>query len=110
MEIVTSPQDILNESTAGSFRITSWASFSGTVRDTDGAALYGAIITAIHVNTKVECSVLTDEFGKYVIIERQPGKYTVRAEKEGYHASVKKDVVLLKTSKISLNFTLQAAP
>ena len=81
----------------------------GTVQDADGTMLPGTRITAIHNDTKKETSVLTVESGKYAIFV-PPGKYTISAEMGGFHASVKKDVVLEKSSKNTLDFVLQAAP
>jgi len=76
---------------------TGWAqtfrgTILGTVTDTSGAAVVGAKVTARNVDTGVERTTTTNEYGEFNIPELQIGTYKVRVEKEGFQATVTNDV------------------
>ena len=76
---------------------TGWAqtfrgTILGTVTDTTGAAVVGAKVTARNVDTGIERTTSTNEYGEFNIPELQIGKYKVTVEKDGFQATVTNDV------------------
>jgi len=57
---------------------------SGTVRDTSGAAVAGATVTARNVNTSAERSVTTGDNGQYTIPALPPGIYELTVTSSGF--------------------------
>jgi hypothetical protein len=66
----------------------------GTVKDSSGAVLSGATITAKNVNTGETRQATTNEFGQYAIPDLKIGTYAVSAEKQGFQRKVVDQVVL----------------
>src|SRR5436853_747887 len=60
---------------------------SGTVRDTTGAVIPGAKVTATNTATNVVNSSVTNEVGEFTVPNVQVGTYTVEATKEGFRPS-----------------------
>jgi len=76
---------------------TGWAqtfrgTILGTVTDTTGAAVVGAKVTARNVDTGIERTTSTNEYGEFNIPELQIGTYKVTVEKDGFQATVTNDV------------------
>ena len=72
---------------------TGWAqtfrgTILGTVTDTTGAAVVGAKVTARNVDTGIERTTSTNEYGEFNIPELQIGTYKVTVEKDGFQAAV----------------------
>ena len=84
-------------------------SFSGVVADENGAVITGATVTARLVNTGAERAAVTDEGGRYRLVELQPGAYALRAERAGFAAEVKSEVFTLAGQSLRLDFTLRPA-
>ena len=57
---------------------------SGRIIDSNNAPIVGASVTATLVTTNVERTVVTDEEGRYRIIELQPGLYKIRVSQTGF--------------------------
>jgi len=60
----------------------------GTVRDTTGAVIPGAKVTATETATNVKFNQTTNETGDFTIPSLAVGNYDVRVEKEGFRAAV----------------------
>jgi Carboxypeptidase regulatory-like domain len=69
-------------------------SITGEARDATGAAVGGVSITATNVGTGAIRSVLTNEAGVYAFPSLPPGGYTLRAEKAGFKAVVRREIEL----------------
>jgi hypothetical protein len=65
------------------------ASIIGTVQDPSGAVVSGAQITVESRETGAKRSVKTDESGMYHVISLPLGRESVKAEKQGFQASVR---------------------
>lgn len=59
-------------------------SISGRVADQNGLAVVGASVTAVHNETGAERAVVTNDEGRYRIIELKPGEYTLRVSSAGF--------------------------
>ena len=74
---------------------TGSATISGQVTDAAGAAVPGASIKVLNVQTGVERAIRTNELGLYVADILPPGEYQITAQAKGFKPSVHKGVVLL---------------
>src|SRR5688572_3553379 len=63
---------------------TTTATVYGVVRDTSGAVLPGASVTAINQGTNLSRDVVTDERGEFAVPALPTGRYTVKIEMQGF--------------------------
>ena len=70
------------------------AGLTGTVRDTQGAVLPGATVTATNPATGDARTTVTNETGSYNLPGLPPGNYTVKVELSGFGAYVRENVIL----------------
>jgi hypothetical protein len=83
------------------------ASIYGTVRDTSGAAVPKATVTAINVRTGVALPTVTNDSGIYIFPSLLPGEYQVTAESAGFRKAVAEHIQLDVGSKISMDLKLE---
>lgn len=79
---------------------------SGRVADSNNAPVVGASVTATLVTTGVERTVITDDDGRFRVIELQPGLYKVRASSTGFGAKEKANLETLAGQNVQLDFAL----
>ncbi|MBV9508621.1 MAG: TonB-dependent receptor [Acidobacteriia bacterium] len=79
----------------------------GTVRDSTGAVVVGAVVTIIDVDRGLERSVVTDEAGQFAAPGISPGRKTVRAEFKGFKIFEQTNIQLEVGQDARLDFTLQ---
>jgi len=84
-------------------------SLSGAVTDERGALLPGATVAAVFTRTKAARSVVTDEEGRYRIVELEPGEYALRVSRAGFAAEERTGLVTLAGQNVRLDFVLRAA-
>ena len=60
------------------------ASLTGTVSDPVGAVVPGVKVAVINIDQGFQRSTLTNDDGIYTVSILPPGKYTVKAEREGF--------------------------
>src|SRR5438876_6892175 len=82
---------------------------SGRVTDQNGAVIPGAIVTATLVKTKVERTVVTDDDGRYKLIQLEPGVYSIKASFTNFAAEEKTDLATVAGQNVQLDFTLKPA-
>jgi hypothetical protein len=70
------------------------ATITGTVTDTNGAALPGATVHVTEESTNVVTTLQTDSAGQYTASNLTPGSYTVAVEKSGFDTHVNKGFVI----------------
>ncbi|HEX9962115.1 MAG TPA: TonB-dependent receptor, partial [Pyrinomonadaceae bacterium] len=75
----------------------------------NGASIVGATITATQIEKNIERTVVTDEEGRYRIIELQPGTYKIRAASQGFGAKERIDLVTIAGQNVQLDFALAPA-
>src|SRR5437867_3964350 len=79
----------------------------GTVRDTSGALVPGASVTAQNVETGTSRTVLTDETGAYRLAALPVGHYDLRVELSGFKSTTQRGLDLSVGDETVLNFSLE---
>jgi hypothetical protein len=82
------------------------AAIQGTIRDTTGAVIPGASITAINQETNLRRTVQSSSAGFYQIPNLPPGPYTVQISTTGFQTSVRQDLELAVGQQLAINATL----
>jgi hypothetical protein len=85
------------------------ADLTGTVVDQQSAVLPGATVTATNNDTNYTRGATTDEAGHFLIPALPPGRYSVRAELQGFSPRSVNDVVLSLGSQIDVRLQLNVA-
>ncbi|MDQ3087471.1 MAG: TonB-dependent receptor [Acidobacteriota bacterium] len=83
--------------------------FSGKITDSNNAPIVGATVTATRVETGDERTFVTNEEGRYRIVELKPGLYKVKVTANGFGAREKTDIETLSAQSVQLDFTLAPA-
>ena len=81
--------------------------FLGTVKDSSGALIPGANVTAREQETRASRSIATDSSGEYRLAGLPPGHYDLTVDAAGFKTATETGVVLDVSSQVSLNFDLQ---
>ena len=81
-------------------------SISGYLKDTSGAAVPGASVTAVMVEQQVTRKVQTDEEGFYNFVAMLPGTYQISFEAGGFQKLVRSGVRLTVNENIRVDGTL----
>src|ERR1700687_4369347 len=76
---------------------------SGTVKDTTGAVIVGAQIEIAGGDLTKPIVLLSDGLGKFASPDLKPGKYSVRAQRDGFEAVEK---TLNFQGSVQLDFSL----
>jgi hypothetical protein len=79
----------------------------GTVKDSSGALVPGATVTAQNSETGGSRSISTDETGAYRLAALPVGHYDVRVESAGFKPTTEKGLILDVGEEAVLNVTLQ---
>ena len=85
---------------------TSQASIRGNVRDVSNAVIQGAKLSLFNVDTHVSTATVTNSAGDYIILNINPGKYTLEASSKGFTSQKLKPFVLQVNQTSTLDFTL----
>src|SRR3989337_1080473 len=80
---------------------------NGTVTDSTGAVVVGAMVVVTAVQTQVESKTATTEAGGYVIPFLPPGPYTIRVTAPGFRPAAAENVVLRVSQTLTINFKLE---
>src|ERR1035437_8045700 len=80
---------------------------TGTVRDTTGAVVPEARVTATNTETGQLRTVVTDGAGQYVLPQLAVGHYEVRVGKEGFSAFLQTGVLLQVNTQVSVDVVMQ---
>ncbi len=82
------------------------ATIVGTVTDSSGAAVNGAVVTVINEQTNIEIKAAT-ETGEFVAPNLPAGIYTVKAELPGFRPNVVKGVRVLSARTARVDIVLE---
>ena len=82
-------------------------SLDGTVTDTSGAAIPGAKVKAVHVETNVESTSTTTDAGIYRMPYLPLGTYRITASKEGFRTAIANNVTLRVAQTLSVDLKLE---
>jgi len=80
---------------------------SGLVTDPSGSAIAGASVVVTDVERNVNFRTESNESGFYVVTPLPPGRYRLRAEKQGFRAHLVESVPIATQQKAELNISLQ---
>ncbi|MCS7080566.1 MAG: TonB-dependent receptor [Chloracidobacterium sp.] len=83
---------------------------TGIVRDSSGAFVGGAEVTATNLATNFTRTATTNASGRYVIAELSPGEYRLEVKRDGFQTAVETRVVVNVEAIVSKDFTLVAGP
>ena len=81
----------------------------GSVADPTGAAIPGATVTVMNVETGLKRSVKTDHSGRFSFPQLQPGTYSVKAEADRFESQQKKSTSASLGQKQTVDFQLNIA-
>lgn len=93
-------------STTGLAQDLDQVTIGGKVTDSNNAPVVGATVTATLVETGVERTFVTNEEGRYRIIELAPGTYRVKVSATGFGTQEKIDLQTISGQSVQLDFTL----
>lgn len=79
---------------------------SGTVLDSTGAALPGVRITATEVETRAVRTVETNQDGRFLFSQVNPGNYTVSVRASGFAEQISQPIAVEVGRTAALNFNL----
>ena len=85
------------------------ASIQGVVRDQNGAAIPGAIVTATFLKTTATRNATTDDEGRYRLIQLEPGAYKLQINAGGFAPQEVIDVTIVAGQSFPLTVTLNPA-
>ncbi len=86
---------------------TSVGRISGTVTDSNGAAVASSTVTVANPTTGISRTATTDENGFYTVTNLPVGTYTVSAEVQNFKKSVKTGNVLNADGRLTVDFALE---
>lgn len=82
---------------------------SGRIVDSNSLPIVGATVTAIMVETGFQRTVVTNDDGRYRLIELAPGTYKISASSTGFGTKERIDLQTVSGQNVQLNFTLDPA-
>jgi hypothetical protein len=85
---------------------TSQATVRGNVHDASNAVIVGARINLVNVETRVNVEAATNSAGDYIILNINPGTYTLEASSKGFTSQKLKPFVLEVNQTSTLDFSL----
>ena len=81
-------------SSASTAAQTTFATITGIVTDSQGAAISGAQVTATLVSSNYEYKIRSNELGYYTLGQLLQGEYTLRVEMQGFSGTLVRDILL----------------
>jgi hypothetical protein len=94
---------------ASIFAQTDSARLAGTVTDSSGGVIHGAVVRIVNEKTGAAREVLSGETGTFLVVNLAPAPYSVSVSKEGLAAAEYRDVPLAVGQERSLSVVLQPA-
>jgi hypothetical protein len=82
------------------------ATLDGQVTDNSGAALPGAKVIVLNVQTGVSTSTVTGEDGYYHVVALNPGQYSITVQQPSFTTSIRNGVQLEVAQHAALDFAL----
>lgn len=86
------------------------AQITGSISDTSGASISGAVVTAHNVDTGIRRNTQSNDTGLYRIPLLPPGEYQVTVNKEGFRP-VRRSGMRLRVEEVArVDFILEVGP
>ncbi len=92
---------------SASFAFGQNAAVTGTVTDPSGAAIAGANVTALNVDTGVASPTTTNQSGVFAYPSLPPGNYSFSSQHAGFSKETLNNVVLELGAELTVNMGLQ---
>jgi Carboxypeptidase regulatory-like domain/TonB dependent receptor len=86
---------------------TTFASITGTVTDSSGAAVAGASIVAVHRDSNYKYTAVSNSAGAYTVGQLREGVYTVRAQMAGFKEFVVSNIELVSLDVRRIDIQLE---
>src|SRR6266571_9439099 len=86
---------------------TSTATILGTVKDTSGALIPGAMVTVKHTETGYTRTAISSETGDYNVALLQVGAYEITTAMPGFKQDVRRGINLVVGQQAVINLTLE---
>lgn len=83
------------------------ATILGTIRDSSGAVVPGAMVTATEIDTSVRASVKSGSDGNYVITPLKIGRYSLTVKATGFREETRLNMVLNVQETLRMDVRLQ---
>ena len=81
----------------------------GTITDEQGAVVQGATVEARNVDTNFTRSFITDDEGRYTLLQLPPGRYVVSVTKTGFAKHNQENVEITVGKQLALNIGLKVS-
>jgi hypothetical protein len=85
------------------------AQITGAVKDSSGAIIPGATVSARNVETGLAREAVTDGQGEYRLPSLPPGRYAVTTQLNGFSTESRPDITLIIDQTAIINFSLKPA-
>ena len=82
---------------------------TGSVTDSTGATVPGAVVTVTNPATGVPRTATSNESGTYVVPQLAPGNYDISVKKQGFATEKRADLQLEVNQSVTLDFKLGVA-
>lgn len=82
-------------------------SITGVVKDSTGALIPDAKITATRIETNTITNIASSSTGSYTLPSLDIGTYTIRVEKQGFKSSIAKDITVTASGAARIDITLE---
>lgn len=82
---------------------------SGKIVDSNGLSIVGATVTATMTETGISRTAVTNDDGRFRMIELPPGTYKVSVSQAGFGTKERVDLKTVSGQNVQLNFTLDPA-
>ncbi|MGH9481074.1 MAG: carboxypeptidase regulatory-like domain-containing protein, partial [Terriglobales bacterium] len=86
---------------------SSSGTITGQVTDAQGKAIGGAVISLTNSATNGAQATISNDSGRYVFVNLQPGTYTVDVKKEGFKEALLKNQDVAVGKQLNLNVPMQ---
>jgi hypothetical protein len=80
---------------------------TGVVKDSSGAVIAGAQVTATQTQTNATFKTVTSDSGDYTVPSLPIGTYTVRIEKAGFKQVIAKEIIVSASSTVRADATME---
>ncbi len=84
-------------------------SISGRVTDSNALAVVGATVKATHIETGTERTVITNDEGRYRLLELRPGLYRISAAQSGFGTRERSNLNTILGQNLQIDFQLSPA-
>ncbi|HET6979414.1 MAG TPA: TonB-dependent receptor [Pyrinomonadaceae bacterium] len=98
---------VLPSSLTTTYAQSATATLTGTVSDQTGAVLPRVNVSVINIDQGFQRSSTTSDEGVFIVSTLPPGKYTVKAERDGFTTTEIRDVVLNVNAYVELKIFLK---